>query len=48
VSVIFWDEYISNDRNLIEAVLEQLKAIWEKPWYNMFVCAGDLAQVSKR
>ena len=30
VSVIFWDEYISNDCNLMEAVLEQLKMLWEK------------------
>jgi hypothetical protein len=28
-SVIFWDEYISNDCNLMEAVLEQLKTLWE-------------------
>ncbi len=47
VSVIFWDEYISNDFNLMEAVLEQLKTLWEKPWYCVFVCAGDFAQVSK-
>jgi hypothetical protein len=33
VSVIFWDEYISNDCNLMEAVLEQLKMLWKKPWY---------------
>ncbi len=48
VSVIFWDEYISNDHNLIKAVLEQLKTLWEKPRYYVFVCAGDFAQVSKR
>jgi hypothetical protein len=48
VSVIFWDEYISNDCNLMEAVLEQLKTLWEKPRYYVFVCAGDFAQVSKR
>ncbi len=47
VSVIFWDEYVSNDCNLIEAILEQLKMLWKKPWYYMFVCAGDFAQVSK-
>jgi hypothetical protein len=47
VSVIFWDEYISNDRNLMEAVLEQLKMLWEKPRYYLFVCADDFAQVSK-
>jgi hypothetical protein len=38
---------ISNDRNLMEAVLEQLKMLWGKPWYYVFVCAGDFAQVSK-
>jgi hypothetical protein len=37
VSVIFWDEYISNDCNLMEAVLEQLKTLSEKPRYCMFV-----------
>jgi hypothetical protein len=47
VSVIFWDEYISNDCNVMEAVLEQLKTLWEKPRYYLFVCAGDFAQVSK-
>ncbi len=41
------DEYISNDRNLMEAVLEQLKMLWEKPRYYVFVCAGVFAQVSK-
>jgi hypothetical protein len=46
VSVIFWDEYISNDYNLMEAVLEQLKMLWKKPQYYVFVCAGDFAQVS--
>ena len=45
VSVIFWDEYISNDCNLMEAVLKQLKMLWEKPRYYVFVCAGDFAQV---
>jgi hypothetical protein len=48
VSVIFWDEYISNDCNLMEAVLEQLKTLWKKPRYYVFVCAGDFAQVSIR
>ena len=48
VSVIFWDEYISNDCNVMEAVLEQLETLWEKPRYYLFVCAGDFAQVSKR
>ncbi len=30
VSVIFWEEYISNDCNLMEAILEQLKTLWER------------------
>jgi hypothetical protein len=38
---------MSNDRHLMEAVLEQLKTLWEKQLYYMFVCAGDFAQVSK-
>ncbi len=48
VSVIFWDEYISNYLNLMEAILEQLKTLWEQQRYCVFVCAGDFAQVSKR
>ncbi len=47
VSVIFWDEYVSNDRNLMEAVLEQLKTQWGKSRYYVFVCVGDIAQVRK-
>jgi hypothetical protein len=47
VSVIFWDKYISNDRNPMEAILEQLKMLWGKPWYYVFVCASDFAQVRK-
>jgi hypothetical protein len=31
----------------MEAVLEQLKTLWGKAWYYVFVCAGDFAQVSK-
>jgi hypothetical protein len=27
--------------------LEQSKMLWEKPWYYVFVCAGDFAQASK-
>jgi hypothetical protein len=46
VSVIFWDEFISNDRILIEAVLEEFKTRWERPRFYVFVCAGDFAQVS--
>jgi len=45
VSVIFWDEFISNDRILMEAVLEEFKTRWSKPSYYVFVCAGDFAQV---
>jgi hypothetical protein len=45
VSVIFWDEFISNDRILMEAVLEEFKTRWEEPRYYVFVCAGDFAQV---
>ena len=46
VYVIFWDEFISNDRMLIEAVIDAFKHIWEKPRYFVFVCAGDFSQVS--
>ena len=46
VSVIFWDEFISNDRMLIEAVLDEFKTRWEIPRFYVFVCAGDFAQVS--
>jgi hypothetical protein len=45
VSVIFWDEFISNDRILMEAVLEEFRTRWNKPRYFVFVCAGDFAQV---
>ena len=45
VSVIFWDEFISNDRILIEAVLQEFKMRWSTPRFYMFVCAGDFAQV---
>jgi hypothetical protein len=48
VSVIFWDKYIFNDHNLMEAKLEQLKTLWEEPHYYVYVCAGDFSQVSKR
>jgi hypothetical protein len=46
MSVIFWED-IANDCNLLEAVLEQLKMLWEKSWYYVFECAGDFAQMSK-
>ncbi len=45
VSVIFWDEFISNDCTLMEAVLEEFKTRWEEPRYYIFVCAGDFSQV---
>jgi hypothetical protein len=45
VSVIFWDEFISSDRIIMEAVLEEFKTRWEEPRYYVFVCAGDFAQV---
>jgi hypothetical protein len=46
VSVIFWDEFISNDRMLIEAVIDAFKSTWDMPRYFVFVCAGDFCQVS--
>jgi hypothetical protein len=46
VSVIFWDEFISNDRILMEAVLlEEFKSRWNGPRFYVFMCAGDFAQV---
>ncbi len=45
VSVIFWDEFISNDHILIEAVLQEFKTRWNTPRFYVFVCAGDFAQV---
>ena len=36
---------ISNDRIIMEAVLEEFKTRWEEPRYYVFVCAGDFAQV---
>ncbi len=45
VPVIFWDDFISNDRTLIEAVLQEFKMRWSTPRFNVFVCAGDFAQV---
>ncbi len=44
ISVIFWDEIISNDCILMEAVLEEFKTRWNTPRYYVFVCAGDFAQ----
>ena len=45
VSVIFWDEFISNNCILMEAVLEEFKTRWDRPRHYVFVCAGDFAQV---
>lgn len=45
VLVIFWDEMVSNDRSLFEAVLKAMATTWEKPRYYIFICAGDFAQV---
>jgi hypothetical protein len=44
ISVIFWDESISNDCILMEAVLEEFKTRWDTPGYYVIVCAGDFAQ----
>jgi hypothetical protein len=44
ISVIFWDEFISNDHILMEAVLEEFKTRWDTPHYYIFVCAGAFAQ----
>jgi hypothetical protein len=45
VYVFFWDEFINNDRMLMEAVLEEFKTRWDQPRHYIFVCAGDFAQV---
>ncbi len=44
ISVIFGDEFISNDCILMEAVLKEFKKRWDTPCYYVFVCAGDFAQ----
>jgi hypothetical protein len=44
--VIFWNEFISNDQMLMEAVLQELKTKWGIHRYYVFICAGDFAQVS--
>ncbi len=44
VSVIFWDEFISNDCILMEAVLEEFKTRWDTLHYYSFVCACGFAQ----
>jgi hypothetical protein len=46
VSVIFWDEFISNDQMLMEAVVQEFKTKWGIPCYYVFICTGDFAQVS--
>jgi hypothetical protein len=39
ISVIFWDEFISNDQILLEAVLKDFKTRWDTPGYYAFcVC----------
>ncbi len=43
--VIFWDEFVSNNCILMEAVLEEFRTRWIEPHYFVFVCAGDFAQV---
>ncbi len=45
VLVIFWDEFVSNNCILMEAVLEKFRKRWIEPCYFVFVCAGDFAQV---
>ncbi len=47
VLVMFWDKFVKNDCVLMEAILELLKQLWEKPRYYVFVCAGNFAQVSQ-
>jgi hypothetical protein len=44
ISVIFWDEFISNDHILMEVVLEEFKTRWDTTRYYVFVCASDFAQ----
>jgi hypothetical protein len=44
ISVIFWDEFISNACILMEAVLEKFKIRWDTPCYCVFVCTVDFAQ----
>ncbi len=45
VSIIFWDEFVSNKRILMKAVLVEFRTGWIEPHYFVFVCAGDFAQV---
>ena len=48
VTVIFWDEFVSCDRLMMEAVIKQFATLWDNPIYYVFVCAGDFAQVSNK
>ena len=41
--VIFWDEFVSNDRALIEAVIRCLTHRYGKKF--IFICAGDFRQI---
>jgi hypothetical protein len=45
VSVIFWDEFISNNCILMEAVLQEFITRWDTPCSYVSVCASDFAQV---
>jgi hypothetical protein len=44
ILVIFWDEFISNDCIIMEAVLEEFKTRWDTQRYYVFVFAGDFSQ----
>jgi hypothetical protein len=41
--VIFWDEFVSNDRALMEAVIRCLTHRYKKRF--IFICAGDFRQI---
>ena len=41
--VIFWDEFVSNDRALFEAVIKCLSEKYNKKF--IFICAGDFRQI---
>ena len=41
--VIFWDEFVSNDRVLFEAVINCLSLKYNKKF--IFICAGDFRQI---
>ena len=47
VYVFFWEKFVNNDRMLMEAVLEEFKTRWDQPRHDVFVCAGDFAQVRR-